>query len=215
MENSVAALGLTTRSVSTVEHDGRPARRQLMTRSFPTDPKDLWDALTNPDRIPRWFLPVSGDLRVGGHYQLEGNAGGVVEECEPPHRFRVTWGMGEQTSWLTVTLEPDGAATRLELEHVGEVPGEMWEQFGPNATGLGWDMAIWGLGLHLKTGAPNDPAEVAAWMASPDAMAFMEGSGRAWQEADLADGTDPDEAAARVARTIAVYTGQAEPPSHD
>ena len=29
---------------------------------------DVWDACTNPERIPRWFLPVSGDLRLGGRY---------------------------------------------------------------------------------------------------------------------------------------------------
>ena len=27
---------------------------------------DGWDACTNPERIARWFLPVSGDLRLGG-----------------------------------------------------------------------------------------------------------------------------------------------------
>jgi hypothetical protein len=39
---------------------------------YPASQSDLWDAVTNADRIPRWFLPVSGDLRLGGHYQLEG-----------------------------------------------------------------------------------------------------------------------------------------------
>jgi hypothetical protein len=48
---------------------------------------DLWDACTNPKRIPRWFLPVSGDLRVGGRYQLEGNASGTIERCDPPNSF--------------------------------------------------------------------------------------------------------------------------------
>ncbi len=38
---------------------------------------EVWDALTNPERIPRWFLPISGELRLGGRYQLTGNAGGT------------------------------------------------------------------------------------------------------------------------------------------
>ena len=44
----------------------------------------MWDACTDPERIGRWFLPVSGDLRLGGRYQLEGNAGGEILRCEPP-----------------------------------------------------------------------------------------------------------------------------------
>lgn len=43
--------------------------------------EDLWDEVTNPDRIPHWFMPVSGDLEPGGRHQLEGNAGGVIEIC--------------------------------------------------------------------------------------------------------------------------------------
>src|SRR5690606_22050656 len=58
------------------DHQGRPARVARLMRSYPTTQDDLWDAITNPERIPRWFMPVSGDLRPGGHYQLEGNAGG-------------------------------------------------------------------------------------------------------------------------------------------
>jgi uncharacterized protein YndB with AHSA1/START domain len=196
-----------------VQLDGGPARRTVLARSFPTDRADLWDAVTSAERIPRWFLPITGDLRVGGRYQLEGHAGGIVERCEPPSRFRVTWGMGEgMVSWVTVTLEPDGAGTRLELEHLGQVPDELWSQFGPSATGLGWDLMLFGLGLHVETGAANDPAEAAAWMASPDDLAFMQESAQAWQAADEADGAPAEEAAARAQRTIAAYTGQSEPP---
>jgi uncharacterized protein YndB with AHSA1/START domain len=212
MESIAATLGLTTRAVSNVELDGRPARRTLMSRSFPTDPDDLWDALTDPKRIPRWFLPIQGDLRVGGSYQLEGNAGGTIEECEPPRRFRVTWGMGGAATWLTVTLRLNDSQTILELEHVGPVPEELWSQFGPSATGIGWDLALHGLSMHVSTGADGDPAAVAAWMASAEGSAFMTGSAAAWQQADVAAGASPDEAAARARRTVAAYTGQPESP---
>ena len=55
----------------------------ILARTYDTTIDDLWDACTNPDRIPRWFLPISGDLRLNGRYQLEGNAGGTIERCEP------------------------------------------------------------------------------------------------------------------------------------
>jgi uncharacterized protein YndB with AHSA1/START domain len=191
----------------------RPARRVVLTRSFRTDAADLWDALTNPLRLPRWFLPISGDLHPGGTYQLEGNAGGAIEECDPPHRFRVTWLFGEGPATLvTVTLAPENAGTHLELEHVGQVPEQLWTQFGPAATGLGWDLTLHGLVLHVETGASMGPAEAAAWMASPEGVAVLRRSAQAWQEADVAAGTSPAEAAARIERTLAVYTGQAEPP---
>ena len=211
MESLPGSLALTTRSVTTVDLDGRPARRTVMSRSFPTDQADLWEAVTTAERISRWFMPITGDLQVGGQYQLQGNAGGTVEECEPPTRFRITWGMNDAVTWVTVTLTPDGDGTRLELEHLGHVPSEFWERYGPSATGLGWDMALFGLELHVPTGATNDPAEAAAWMGSPNGLAFMEESTQAWQAADVAGGASPEEAALRAKRTIAAYTGQPEP----
>ena len=216
MDDLLDALGVTTRSVSTVELDGRPARRTLVSRTYATDPDDLWDALTRPERIPRWFLPVTGDLREGGHYQLEGNAGGTVEQCEPPRRFRVTWVMGDGgPTWLTVTLSAAGQGspqgTRLDLEHVGVVPAELWEQFGPGATGIGWDLTLHGLALHLGSGATVDPQAAAAWSASDEGLAFLQRSGDAWRDADVEAGTSPAEAAVRAARTLAAYTGRPVP----
>jgi hypothetical protein len=55
------------------------ARVVTVSRSYPAELADGWDACTNPERIPRWFLPVRRELKEGGRYQLEGNAGG--------HRF--------------------------------------------------------------------------------------------------------------------------------
>ena len=38
------------------------ARVITVSRSYPAELADVWDACTNPERIPRWFLPVAGDL---------------------------------------------------------------------------------------------------------------------------------------------------------
>ncbi|MCY3969744.1 MAG: SRPBCC domain-containing protein [Acidobacteria bacterium] len=80
-------LAAAERSVSSLEHDGRPARSVTLDRGFPVPLEDLWDAVTNSERIPRWFLPITGELKPGGRYQLEGNAGGVLTACEPPSRY--------------------------------------------------------------------------------------------------------------------------------
>ncbi len=89
-----SSLGAVERSVSALERDGKPARKVTLERTYATAIDDLWDAITNPERLPRWFLPVSGDLSPGGHYQLEGNAGGTITECEPPGYFVATWEFG-------------------------------------------------------------------------------------------------------------------------
>ena len=94
----------------------------LLRRTYPALIEDVWDAVTDPERIERWFLPLSGDLRRGGNFQLEGNAGGDILECEPPTRLRVTF--GSPTSLVELRLSPYGdESTILELEHT--VPIEM------------------------------------------------------------------------------------------
>src|ERR1700760_4305441 len=62
---------------------------------YDTGVDDLWSALTDPDRVARWFGRVEGDLRPGGEFRLHVDAAGMdsigrVETCEPPRRLRVT-----------------------------------------------------------------------------------------------------------------------------
>jgi uncharacterized protein YndB with AHSA1/START domain len=170
--------------------------------------EDLWDACTSAERIPRWFMPISGDLRLDGRYQLEGNASGTIERCDPPRSFAATWEYGDEMTWIEVRLDLHGdGRTRLTLEHVAHVDDERWLQYGPGAVGVGWDLALMGLGLHLATGAANDPAESAAWMGSPEGVEFITRSSRGWADASIATGTDATEARAAEERTTAFYTG--------
>lgn len=103
-----AQIDAVTRSVDTVELDGDDAYVQTLAQEYASPIDDVWDAVTNPERIPHWFLPVSGDLRLGGRYQLEGNAGGEVLECAPPSdgaaHYRITWEYGGGASWVVVRL---------------------------------------------------------------------------------------------------------------
>src|SRR5499426_2062413 len=125
-----ATLGAVTRAVASGEHEGRPARVVVATRSYDTDIDDLWDALTNAERIPRWFLPISGDLRLGGRYQLQGNAGGEITRCEPPRHLAVTWEFAGDVSWLSVALsEICLEQTILELEHLAYVDDDRWDRY--------------------------------------------------------------------------------------
>ena len=207
--NNRSHLESILRLVDTVEVDGVENRRTIMSRTFSTTVDDLWDAISNPERIPRWFLPVTGDFRVGGRFQFEGNAGGAILRCDEPTLVEVTWEMGQgMTSSLALHVEPDGRNARLRLEHVGVVPEELWTQFGPAATGMGWDGGFFGLYNHLETGGAVTPEIAEAWAASPDGIEFMTISSELWTLAAIDAGMDPNAAAAASAMTLAMYTGQ-------
>ena len=176
-------IGAIHRSVSrTPREDGGENVTVLARKTYTADLEDTWSALTDPSRIARWLMPVSGDLRVGGSFELDGNPGGDILECDQPRRLRVTY--GGETSILEVRLSPDGAgSTTLELEHT--VPIEM-AQSGAGAlwVGPGWDGALLGLGRHLSGEASERSADD-----SPEALVFGAASVKAWAAAVETSGT--------------------------
>ena len=202
--------------IASEDIDGYPARVQTLAQTYPSPIDDVWDAVTSVARIARWFQPITGDLRLGGRYQIEGNAGGEIQECAPPAdgsaRFKATWEYGGGVTWLTVRLTAEGdGATRFELEHVArtdDVPAEFWDVYGPGATGVGWDGGLLGLGLHLTGGDGPSPEEAEAWAFTDEGRAFYRGAADAWGTAHAADGADPAVAARAADNTYAFYTGQ-------
>jgi uncharacterized protein YndB with AHSA1/START domain len=206
-------LDTTTREVRRERRDGQDVRVVVVHRRYATIVDDLWDAVTSAERIPRWFLPVSGELAPGGRYQLEGNAGGEVLACEPPVRFAITWEYDDVVSWVDVELAPAGdAETVLALTHTMPADGDdRWDRYGPGAVGLGWDQGLLGLGLHLASGATVDPQEAMAWLGSPDGRGFTATCSDAWGAAAVAAGVDHAVARLAAARTLAAYTGEPEP----
>ncbi|MGD0243753.1 MAG: SRPBCC family protein [Streptosporangiaceae bacterium] len=196
------------RQVGTRTLEAGEARTVVVSQVYDAAVEDVWDACTSADRIARWFLPVSGDLELGGRYQLEGNAGGTIERCDPPKSFFVTWEFGGQASWVEVRLTAEGTArTRLEIEHIAHVGDDMWAQFGPGAVGIGWDSIFLGLSQHLSRAPAVDPSNSAAWIASAEGKQFMTLSGERWREAHVASGADETQAREMAARVIAAYTG--------
>lgn len=216
MDTDVSRLvGAVARRIETVDRDGQPARLLVADRAYDTTIEDLWDALTNVERVPRWFLPVSGELKVGGRFQFEGNAGGEILACQPPRSFEVTWEYGGDVSWVTVELtpEPDGLGTRLELRQLACGPEDMWDQFGPGAVGVGWELGMMGLDRHLSADPGDtagdqsvDPAEAVAWMASDEGHAFVAQVSDGWCTASIQAGTALESAIAAAERTTAAYT---------
>ncbi len=208
MKDVMDELVAITRETAPAKTPAGDGHKIVLRRTYPAAIDEVWDALTTGERINRWFLPISGDLRLGGHYQFEGNAGGEILACEPPARLRISWVMGEPSpdtfSEVEVRLTTVEGGTLFEMEHVATVPPGMWEQFGPGAVGVGWDGGLLGLGLHL-TGAELSTEEKQAWDSSEEGRAFMTASSKAWGEAYAASGADPDTVAAAVAATTQFY----------
>ncbi|MET0828700.1 MAG: SRPBCC family protein [Microbacterium sp.] len=212
-----AQIDAVTRGLQTADRDGAPSRVQTLAQVYPSTIEDVWDAVTSPDRIVRWFLPLSGDLRVGGRYQFEGNAGGEVLRCSPPTdgaaAYRVTWEYGGGVSWVDVGLRSvDGGATRLELTHtarVDDLPAGFWELYGPGATGVGWDQSLLGLALHLVGSDEITPDAAEAWMLGDEGRRFARAAADGWAAAQVAAGDDEAAAGRAADATYAFYTGQA------
>ncbi len=109
-----------------------PSDREIqMMRSFNAPRKLVYDAMTRPELLRRWFSGPPGwtlavcdiDLRVGGAYRyvwrgdgIEMGMGGVYLEIVPPERivqtekFDVAWYPGEAVGTLTLA-EHNGKTT--------------------------------------------------------------------------------------------------------
>ena len=208
-----AHLGCMTRVVRDIEWEGMPAKAIVASRTFDTHIEDLWDAVTNPERLPRWLSTVSGDLRVGGNYQIEGNASGTITACEPPTKLALTWEFAGQVSWVTARLVPEADKARLELEHVAHVdlanPDDHWNQFGPGAGGVGWELGFLGLARHLADPeAALSQEESMQWMVSAEAKEFYRTTSEAWARAAIVAGEAARDAMAAAERNRAFYSGE-------
>ncbi len=145
-----------------------------LSRHYDADIADVWQALTDPERVSRWMLPLRGDLREGGTFELEGNASGEIRICQAPDHLVITF--GGPTSVVDLTLTTEGDQTRLSFNH--SVPLAMaGSSAGALYVGPGWDGALMSLALYLAGERAEDPVAAAN---SPEAQQFCARSIDAW-----------------------------------
>ena len=92
----------TRRGVVTVLDDGR--QRLEFRRSWADPIEDVWEALTEPDRLGRWIGRYDGARGPGGTGTFfmtheEGEQTGepmTIVECDPPRRLVVEWTAGQR-----------------------------------------------------------------------------------------------------------------------
>ena len=156
----------------------------VIRRTYDAPNQDVWGALTEPERIKRWFYPVTGDLEVGGRFQTEGNADGEILRCEPPRLLKVTY--GGPTSVVELRLAPEGEdRTMLELEHT--VPIEIAQSgAGSLFVAPGWEAGFIALDLYLRGEIGDDPAAAAT---SPEGLEMSKQSVDSWVSVVRASGT--------------------------
>lgn len=93
-------------------------RREIV---LPATPDEVWDALTDPDRLAEWFAnDVELDPRPGGEGVFRWEDGderrAVIEVVEEARRLTFDWGEPEgELSTVDFTLEEVPAGTRLTV----------------------------------------------------------------------------------------------------
>jgi uncharacterized protein YndB with AHSA1/START domain len=136
-------------------------RTVVLRRRYDAPVADVWSAWTEPERLNRWFLPVTGDLRAGGSFSLQGNASGEVLRCEPPRLLRVTWAYADRpVDEVELRMEPDGDGTALELRHVNAGGLVEWQGERVDAApgiGAGWELSLPYLERYLRGELPDKP----------------------------------------------------------
>jgi uncharacterized protein YndB with AHSA1/START domain len=193
-------IGATSREVSRQHTESGETVAVTLQRRYPADPTDVWQAITDPERVRRWFLPLTGDLREGGNFELEGNASGDIVKCEPPRHLVVTF--GGESSIVDVQLSGDGQQTLLKLTH--SVPVELaGSGAGALYVGPGWDGALMGIALYLAGEVPEDPVAAAN---SPQVQDFNVSSIKQWVASIEASGTaDADAISAAQQASLAQF----------
>jgi len=202
-------IGAVNREVSERRHEGKTRRVVSASRSFATSPEDLWEAITKPDRLARWFGDVSGNLSLGGSFQIKNNAKGEVLECEPPEKLAVTWKMFGDVSWVHAHVSPSSSGgTILRVEHIlsrSLFDRLYWRWYGAGAAGLGWE--LWLLGLEAYSGSGADVTEeLERWRLSDEGKQYLQRATHDWGRAEIAHGEREVKAMKRAARTCAFYS---------
>lgn len=122
---------------------------EIRTDAFlPHPPEQVWRALTDPGLIASWLMPTDFQPRVGHRFTFrtepvpahgfDGIVHCEVLELVPLELLRISWVGGGIDTTVTWRLVPEGAGTRLFLDHEGFDPGDPGQQAALRVLGGGW-----------------------------------------------------------------------------
>lgn len=128
-----------------------------MEERFDAGVDEVWSALTETERLVRWYGEVRGTLRVHGAFQASVHASGWegtgrVEECEPPSRFVIVSKAPDEPNedTIEVTLTREGDQTLLIVEQRGLPLDLLW------AYGAGLQIHVEDLAAYIGGREPRD-----------------------------------------------------------
>jgi uncharacterized protein YndB with AHSA1/START domain len=166
---------MTTVADGTVETlgDGRSTIRFERRLAHPIE--RVWEAITDPAQVIRWWGKLDSDMAEGGNFSLlwlnEGDEGensgfrGTLTEFDPPRvlETRGVWGAegeawGETPTLLRFELEPQGGGTILRFTNTLELP----EEFATK-TPAGWHWHLDALAGVLEGAPDRNLASVEGW----------------------------------------------------
>jgi len=128
----------------------KTARSQSEAISFEFDlhhgPEKVWRALTDPELLAEWLLPVVAlKLEPGAAFTFkappqpgwDGTVNCRFVEIEAQRKLRYTWVVGNIDTVVTFTLTPTASGTRLSLVQSGFKPDQKQNSGGAR---YGWKM---------------------------------------------------------------------------
>ncbi len=113
---------------------------------LPHSPEKVWRALTDPELLADWLLPVIDfKLEPGAaftlHSQPQPGWDGIVHcrviEIDEHRKLTYAWIVGDIDTVLTFTLTPTGSGTQLSIRHSGFRPDQKQNLAGAC---YGWKM---------------------------------------------------------------------------
>ena len=126
-----------------------PSQTESLSFEFdlPHSPAKVWRALTDPELLAEWLLPVVGlELEPGAAFLFktqpqpgwDGRVSCRMLEIEAQRKLRYTWVVGDfLDTVVTFTLSPTPSGTRLLLVQSGFKPDQK-QNFG--GARYGWNM---------------------------------------------------------------------------
>ncbi|MBI3159772.1 MAG: SRPBCC domain-containing protein [Chloroflexi bacterium] len=130
----------------------------VLTHAYPSDPKQVYFALTNPQTLEGWFANnVEADVRPEGRFYAWWNQGywaaGTFGEIKEAESVAFTWqGSGAPgPSQVLVRLAAEDGGTKLTVEHSGLGKSEAWKKAAQEIQ-AGWEAALLNLESVLVRG---------------------------------------------------------------
>lgn len=135
-----------------LSHDRAEVRFE---QTWETDAADLWNAVTEPERLARWFAPIVGTPVVGGQFGVHFDDGDVpgmtLLSCDPGRGFTFAWPMAQGATEVDVEVREETATTSTLLLTHRLLPREKAPEYG-----AGWTAYLGQLRDHLAGHAGGD-----------------------------------------------------------